>query len=86
MDPEKPLTFEERQLLERDLQITLDVFIKTVSENRNLDIDKVRALADGSSMLGAMALANGLIDRIGGFYEVEDYLTELIGEEPEICW
>jgi len=86
LDPEKPLTFEERQLLERDLQITLDVFIKTVSENRNLDIDKVRALADGSSMLGAMALANGLIDRIGGFYEVEDYLTELIGEEPEICW
>ena len=48
--------------------------------------NKIRALADGSSMLGVMALENGLIDRIGGMYEVEQYLSELIGEDVEVCW
>ena len=86
LNPEKPLTAEERQLLERDLKIAHDAFVKAVSENRTLDINKVKALADGSSMLGGMVLENGLIDRIGGFDEVETYLAELIGEEPNICW
>src|SRR3989344_2116770 len=86
LNPEKPLTAEERQLLERDLKIAHDAFVKAVSENRKMDINKVKALADGSSMLGGMALENGLIDRIGGFDEVETYLAELIGEEPNICW
>lgn len=70
----------------RDLEIMHDIFVKAVSENRNLPIDKVKALADGSSMPGEMALENGLIDKIGGIYDVEDYLNELIGEKAEICW
>lgn len=86
LNPEKPLTAEERALLMRDLQITHDAFVKTVAENRGMDINKVRALADGSSMLGKMALENGLIDRVGGFDEVEKYLEELIGAKSEICW
>lgn len=86
LNSQKPLTAEERKLLERDLKITHEAFVKAVSENRNTDVSSVRALADGSSMLGIMALENGLIDKIGGFDEVETYLAELIGEEPEICW
>lgn len=86
LDPQKPLTDEERDLLERDIQIIYNAFINTVAQNRGLDVDKVRQLADGSSMLGQMALENGLIDRIGGFDEVEEHLTQLVGEEPMICW
>jgi protease-4 len=61
-------------------------FIKMVAENRSLDIEKVRKLADGSTMLGEMALQNGLIDQIGGMFEVRDYLKEKIGRNIEICW
>jgi len=86
LNPEKSLTVEERALLMRDLQITHEAFIRAVAENRKLDINKVRALADGSSMLGEMALENGLIDKIGGTHEVEKYLEEVVGTEPEICW
>jgi signal peptide peptidase SppA len=82
---DKPLTEEERQYFMRDLEILHDNFVKTVAENRDLDIEKVRALADGSSSLGRMALENGLIDKIGGSFEVEEYLREKIGEEPIIC-
>ena len=70
----------------RDIEIIHQNFIKAVAENRNLDINKVKAMADGSSMLGEMALQNGLIDKIGGESEVKEYLKEKIGDEVEICW
>ena len=83
---DKPLTQEERELLLRDVQILHNNFITAVAKNRELDIEIVRKLADGSTMLGAMALQNGLIDRIGDQYAVEEYLKEILGEKAEICW
>ncbi len=83
---DKPLTTAERLYLERDLNIMLDNFIRAVATNRNLSIEKVRALADGSSMLGAMALKNGLIDKLGTKQQVWDELEKQIGEKPEVCW
>lgn len=83
---DKPLTEAERKLIMRDAYIINDNFMKTIATNRNLDINKVKAMSDGSSMLGEAALQNGLIDRIGGIAEVKDYLKDKIGEEVEICW
>ncbi|AKM83920.1 TPA: hypothetical protein DCZ46_01140 [Candidatus Campbellbacteria bacterium] len=85
-DPNKPLSQEEKNLLMRDINIIHKNFVKMVSENRNLDIKKVGELADGSTMLGEMALQNGLIDQIGGMFEVKEYLRKKIGEDVEICW
>lgn len=85
-NPDKPLTDEEKRLIMRDLEIMHSLFIKAVSENRNLPIDKVKLLADGSSMPGEMALRNGLIDKIGSYYDAQTYLNESIGEKAEICW
>jgi len=85
LNSDKPLTEEEKKLVERDLKITYENFIKVIAENRKMDIEKVRTLADGSSMLGQMALENGLIDKIGGINEVKEYLKEKIGEEVEVC-
>ena len=85
-NPDKVLTVEEKQYLMRDVNIMHQNFVKLVAENRNIDISKVEKLADGSTMLGEMALQNGLIDQIGGMYEVKDYLKEKIGKDVEICW
>jgi protease IV len=85
-DPNKQLSREERNLLMRDVNIMHQNFVKMVAINRNLDIEKIEELADGSTMLGEMALENGLIDRIGGMFEVEEYLKEKIGEDVEVCW
>lgn len=85
-NPDKVLTEEEKKLIIRDLNITHGIFIKTVSKNRNLSIEKVKLLADGSSMPGQMALENGLIDRIGDIYDVEIYLKDKLGEDIEACW
>ncbi len=85
-DPNKSLSQEEKNLLMRDVNILHENFIKMVVENRGLDIEKVKKLADGSTMLGEMAFENGLIDQIGGMFEVKDYLKGVIGEDVEVCW
>jgi protease-4 len=85
-NPDKALTAEEKALLMRDVVIVHENFIEAISVNRNLPIEKVRAIADGSTVLGEKAKELGLIDDIGGIYEVEAYLEEILGEKPEICW
>lgn len=85
-DPNKPLTNEEKALMMRDLNIIHEDIIRVVATDRNLDIDKVRALADGSSMPGQMAKDKGLIDEIGSYTEVENYLKAKLGEEVVTCW
>jgi signal peptide peptidase SppA len=84
-NPDRPLTEEDKALFNRDIRIMNDNFIKDVAINRKLDINKVKALADGSTMLGEMAMKNGLIDRIGGREEALVYLKEKTGEELKVC-
>ncbi|MBP9701413.1 MAG: S49 family peptidase [Candidatus Pacebacteria bacterium] len=84
--PDKPLTEEEKGLIVRDLKIIHENFIKEVSANRNIPIEKVRAVADGSSVLGERAKELGLIDSIGGYPEVKKYVEEKIGEKVDVCW
>lgn len=85
-DPDKSLTNEEKQYLMRDTNIMNENFILAVAENRGLEVEKVRGLADGSSMLGQMAFDNGLIDKLGGYNEVVEYLESVIGDGVEVCW
>ena len=85
-DPDKPLTEEERALFMRDINIIYTNFIQAVANNRKLSVDKVKSIADGSTVLGQKAKELGLIDEIGGQSEVEAHLKKMIGEKPEVCW
>jgi protease-4 len=85
-NPDKTLSLEEKNLLMRDINIVHSNFIKKVADNRKLDIKKVERMADGSTMLGEMALRNGLIDQIGSWFEARNYLKEKIGEDVSVCW
>lgn len=85
-DPNKPLTEEEKQLFLRDIKITHENFIEAIAANRNIPVEQVRVIADGSSVLGDKAKSLNLIDQIGGWAEAEDYIEKQIGEKPEICW
>jgi protease-4 len=85
-NPARTLSEDEKQLLMRDVEISYDYFVKLVSQNRNLSIEKVKNLADGSSMMGEAALKNGLIDKIGIYPDVLNFLSKKIGTPAEICW
>ena len=69
----------------RDSYIILDKFINSVAANRKIEVNKVKILADGSTLLGEAALKNGLIDRIGGLQEIKNYLKEKTGEDMDVC-
>jgi protease-4 len=84
-NPDTPLSPEEKALFQRDLNITMQNFIDDVAQNRNLSVASVTAIANGSSMLGKMALQDGLIDKIGNIYDVEDYLKGKIGDDVTLC-
>jgi len=84
--PDKPLTEEEKTLIVRDLKIIHENFIQDIAASRNIPIEKVRSVADGSSVLGEKAKELGLIDEIGGYLEVKKYIEEKIGETPDVCW
>lgn len=82
-NPNKSLTVAERAILERDLKIYHDEFVKEVSENRNLPIEDVARLADGSSVPGELALESGLIDTLGDQETAKEWFAEQFGVMAE---
>lgn len=84
--PDKPLTEEEKAIIVRDLKIVHENFIQDIAKSRNIPTERVRSMADGSSVLGEKAKELGLIDEIGGYLEVIKYIEEKIGTEADVCW
>ncbi|MCC6448915.1 MAG: signal peptide peptidase SppA [Chitinophagaceae bacterium] len=84
--PEKTLTQEEKNLFMRDIMLMHEEFVKQVARNRQLDINKVTQLADGSTMMAQQALENGLIDQIGSIEDITNEIQNEIGEEVVYCW
>ncbi len=64
--PNRPITDEERELLQADLDIIHNEFIDIIVEYRELPRGEVVELATGASMPGRRALDVDLIDAIGG--------------------
>lgn len=83
---DKPLTESERALIMRDVNISHDNFVRRVAEYREQPLEKIAALADGSTLMGKAALEAGLIDSIGGTDEALGFLEQAIGEPVEVCW
>jgi protease-4 len=73
---EKPLTAEERALLERDLAVWHAEFVEQVAANRNQPLDAIKKLADGSSLPGGLALEAKLVDAIGDKEDVRKWFAQ----------
>ena len=83
---QKVLTNEERAIFERDLKIIHDAFVADVAKSRKLPLEKVREIADGSSVLPEAALELKLIDGVKHQWEVIEYIREKYKVGGEICW
>ncbi len=82
-DPNKPLSDEERALIQRDLDDVHKEFIRIVSEYRSLPLEKVTELADGSTLTGSRAKEVGLIDAVGSRAEAKRALATALGKEEQ---
>lgn len=76
--PDKPLTDDERALFQKGLDIVHNEFIDLVARYRAQPREKIAALADGSTLTGALARDNGLIDGVGGRSEARAALAHLL--------
>ncbi len=79
----KPLTDDERALLEKNLSDFVEQFIWDVAINRNMSTSSVAAIADGSAMSTAAAIEKGLVDRMGGMNEVKQWFADTLVMDAE---
>jgi len=79
-----------RELNEKDRGLLIDLiseiqeqFIDAVAKGRNMPVEKVREIADGRILTGAMAKDLGLIDQLGNFRDAVDLAKNMVGIKGE---
>jgi protease IV len=86
----RPLTGEERNILETFAENIHEQFIGDVAAGRKdkIDIEKLRSIADGQFFTGEKAKEMGLVDTIGNFYDAVKIAAEMGGikTEPELIY
>ncbi len=78
-NPLEPFTPAAREATREVVLDLFEMFMDMVAERRNLPAEKVQGLADGRIFSGRQALANGLIDQLGGEAEARQWLAETHG-------
>lgn len=85
--PDRPMTDDDRRILQAMIDDVQDQFVAAVAEGRHMETGKVRALADGRIMTGRQAQAAGLVDELGGLEDAIDLAAELAGiEDPKVIY
>ena len=65
LSPDRPLSTEERALLQSLIDSSYEQFVLAVSKGRNLTPEAVKSFADGRVFTGEQAKVFGLVDEIG---------------------
>ena len=73
--PFKPTNDDERAMVRKLILDSYDWFVGIVADRRKMTHEQALALADGSIFTGRQALANHLIDAVGGETEAIDWLS-----------
>ncbi|NND27288.1 MAG: signal peptide peptidase SppA [Myxococcales bacterium] len=82
--PHRPLTDEERGLMNRELDAFYDSFVALVADGRGRTVDEIEPLARGRVWLAADAYRHGLVDRLGGMDQALELLKETIDVPPRL--
>lgn len=86
--PVRPMTAEDKKILQGLIDDVHQQFISAVAEGRKLPEEKVRALADGRIYTGRQAMELGLVDKLGNLQDAVKTAGELAGikEEPNVVY
>lgn len=80
---DRPMSDEERQILQSLIDSSYHQFVQTVAQSRNLPPETVRSFADGRIFTGEQAKELGLIDRLGTEEDARRWLADLTKLDPE---
>jgi len=81
--PFRPMSSEDRKILQGVIDDIYDQFVSAVAEGRNLPVEKVRNLADGRIFTGRQAKEIGLVDELGGMQDAVGIAKDLAGSSGE---
>jgi len=86
--PFRPMSSEDRKILQGVIDDIYDQFVSAVAEGRNLPVEKVRNLADGRIFTGRQAKEIGLVDELGGMQDAVGIAKDLAGisGEPKLVY
>lgn len=65
----RPLSERERNILQEVVNDVHEQFVEDVARSRNMELEKVRTIADGRIFSGRQAKGLGLVDELGGLKE-----------------
>lgn len=82
----RPMTEEERQLLQGVIDNAYGQFLAAVAEGRKADVEAIRPVADGRIVTGEQALKLGLVDELGDSWKAVELAAQLggISGKPEV--
>ena len=82
------MTDEEKNYLKGLVMKIYNQFLNDVSKARNIPKEKLKEIADGRVFTGEEGIKLGLVDKLGNFDDVIDYIKEKfkIKEKPEIVY
>lgn len=82
----RPMTEEERQLLQGVIDNAFAQFLQAVADGRKMPVDEVRPVADGRIVTGEQALKLGLVDELGDSWKAVELAAQLggISGKPEV--
>ncbi len=86
--PVREMTTAEQELLQNLIDDVYLQFVEAVASGRNMDIDAVKALADGRIFSGRQAKELGLVDELGGLQAAIEYSARRVGivGEPKVVY
>jgi len=67
--PVREMTAEEKRLIQDIVDDIYDQFVRTISEDRKIPMEKILGLADGRIFSGRQALQLKLVDELGGLQD-----------------
>lgn len=76
-----PLTEQERDVFEANIESSYQTFLSVVAENRGMTVEEVNEIAQGRVYTGRAALEAGLVDAIGDIDDALRIAAELGGIE-----
>jgi protease-4 len=87
-NPNRPLTEEEKALLQGVIDDVYKQFLKAIVDGRGMEIENVLPYADGRIFSGKQALSYGLVDELGGLEAAVRLAGTLGGIEgkPEVVY
>ncbi|MBN2429492.1 MAG: signal peptide peptidase SppA [Deltaproteobacteria bacterium] len=86
--PLHPMRPGQEKILQELIQDVHLQFMEAVAENRKMELDAVRTLADGRVFSGRQALEAGLVDELGNLRDAVEYAAKLggISGEPRVVY